>query len=29
MADNAALLVDEILPPVDIRQWVISTGAFK
>ena len=24
MADNAALLVDEILPPVDMRQWVIS-----
>ena len=24
MADNAALLVDEILPSVDMRQWVIS-----
>jgi hypothetical protein len=24
MTDNAALLVDEILPPVDMRQWVIS-----
>ena len=24
MADNAALLVEEILSPVDMRQWVIS-----
>jgi hypothetical protein len=24
MADNAALLIDHILPPVDMRQWVIS-----
>ena len=24
MADDAVLLVDEILPPVDIRKWVIS-----
>jgi hypothetical protein len=30
MADNAVLLVDEILPPVDMRQWVIiQKGGFK